>query len=66
MIASQYALGVWGFARIVLVGCPMDGAYEGYFAAWQSMRNLFGTRIRSMGGNTGELFGRPDAAFVGA
>ena len=67
MIAAQYALGVWGFRRIVLVGCPMSGAaYAGYFNAWTAMKNNFGERIRSMSGNTAELFGRPDAAFVGA
>ena len=66
MIAAQYALGVWGFKRIVLAGCPMAGHYEGYFAAWQSMKNKFGERIRSISGNTRELFGSPDSCFVGA
>lgn len=66
MVAAQYALGVWGFERVVLVGCPMNGAYRGYFQGWAAMKANHGQRIRSMSGNTAELFGRPDAEFLGA
>lgn len=65
MIAAQYALGVWGFSRVVLVGCPMDGEYEGYLPAWRLLSKARGARIRSMSGNTAQIFGFPDAQFLG-
>jgi hypothetical protein len=64
MVAAQYALQVWGFKRVVLVGVPLDGSYVGYLPGWQAMKGNYASQIRSMSGNTLKLFGRPDAAFV--
>jgi hypothetical protein len=64
MVAAQYALGVWGYNRIVLVGCPMNGGYTGYYPAWQALKNTQGARVRAMSGNTHDLFGKPDKKFL--
>jgi len=66
MIGLQLALDVWGYARAAIVGVHLTGSYDGYRAGWTPVKNEMGGRIRAIGGFAEQLFGRPDAAFVGA
>ena len=67
MNAVQFALDTWGFTKAVIVGVHLNWrGYKGYQSAWPPLRQTHGQRIRAIGGYTEQLFGRPDAAFVGA
>jgi len=66
MIGLQLALDTWGFARAVIIGVHLDGPYDGYRAGWPPVKQEKGNRVRAIGGFAEQLFGRPDAAFVGA
>ena len=65
MNAVQLALDTWGFDKAVVLGVHLTGPYAGYQSAWPPLKGTHGTRIRAIGGYAEQLFGRPDAAFLG-
>lgn len=78
LYALQVALMEMGAAAAILCGVPMDQqaghfTHDGPWAATTSYRQDFiaalphlGARTRSMGGWTGELFGRPTPTWIAA
>lgn len=72
-LAVQVALGL-GFQKIVLCGCPMQGAnydpkkkmrYDTFQAGWVEFGPvMFGNRVRSMNGWTQEFLGAPTEEWL--
>ncbi len=65
LLGAQAALSVLGYKRIILCGCPLEGAnqqgssYVGFRGGWEKRKVELGDHVRSMSGWTREFLGRP-------
>lgn len=54
-----------GYDRFVLAGVPLDGPYEVFLPAWRFAHSTLAESVRSLSGNTMQLFGKPTHDWMG-
>ena len=53
-----------GYDKIILCGCPMDGAYEQFRQGWQAHLDEYVGKVRSMSGWTKNFLGEPTGEWL--
>jgi len=53
-----------GYDKIILCGCPMDGAYEQFRQGWQAHLDEYVGKVRSMSGWTKNFLGEPAGEWL--
>ena len=54
-----------GYDKIILCGCPMDGAYEQFRQGWQAHLDEYVGKVRSMSGWTRDFLSLPTDEWLG-
>ena len=78
-MAARCAIKYWGYKRVVVAGCPInnDGHFsslagspdsyryaETFLSAWRRHHKTIGSRLRSMSGNTRDIYGPPTKEWL--
>ncbi len=59
-----------GYNRVVVCGCPLEGknksgtGYEQFRTGWEARKDRISENVRSMGGWTAELLGKPTTDWI--
>lgn len=65
MFALHCALSRLGYKRAVLAGVPISGVYADlYLQTWRDVAPSYRAAVRSMSGNTKDLFGMPTKEWM--